>query len=29
MIIAKAAGQKINLKRNGGDPDVLYSEGLY
>ena len=29
MIIAKAAGQKIDMKRNGGDPDVLYSEGLY
>ena len=29
MIIAKAAGQKIDMKRNGGDAGVLYSEGLY
>ena len=29
MIIAKAAGQKIDMRRNGPDPDVLYSEGLY
>ena len=29
MIVAKAAGQKIDMKRNGPDPDVLHSEGLY
>lgn len=30
MIIAIAAGQKVDVKRGcGGDKEVLYSEGLY
>ena len=29
MVIAIAAGQNIDYKRNGGDNRKLYSEGLY
>ena len=29
MVIALAAGQDIDYKRNGGDSLILYSEGLY
>lgn len=29
MVVAKASGQPINFTRNGSNPDVLYSEGLY
>lgn len=29
MQAVKASGQPFNIKRNGGNDDELYSEGLY
>lgn len=29
LAVAKASGQPLDMKRNGGSGDELYSEGLY